>query len=252
MNCTRSALANHRAVLLGSLAAGVLFLAGMAQAANEVRLRTITVSGHGEVRAEPDRAIVQLGAESRRPALDEARAEVAGTVDAVLELTRDLQIEAKHVRATRINVQPEYSWDNDSRERRLIGYYVSRQIEIDLRDLDKLGRLLERSIDLGINQVGEPRLDSSKRRELERAALARAVEDARLNAMTVAQAANAHIGAPRTISAGANQAQPLPAARMQAVAMAEAVDASKNYQSGQMTFNGVVQIQYDLIVSVEP
>src|SRR5690606_41228399 len=66
-----------------------------------------------------------------------------------------------------------------------------------LRDLDKLGPLLERAFDLGINQVSEPQLDSSRRRELEREALAKAVEDARLNAQAVARAAGARLGAPR-------------------------------------------------------
>ena len=145
------------------------------------------MSGQGEIQAEPDRAAVTLGVESRKPKMEEARAEVAKTVDAVLKLTRDLKIDPKYVRTTRVNVQPEYNWDNNARERNLIGYYVSRQVEVDLRDLEKLGQLLERSFDLGVNQVGDPRLDSSKRHELEREALAKAVADARLNAEAVAQ-----------------------------------------------------------------
>src|SRR5690606_5099135 len=171
---------------------GILAVSPFANAA-ESGVRTVTVSGQGQIQAEPDKAIVLLGIESRRPKLEEARAEVARVVDAALKLTRDLKIDQKYVRATRINVQPEYNWDNTARERHLIGYYVSRQIEVDLRDLDKLGQLLERAVDLGVNQVSEPQLDSSKRRELEREALAKAVQDARLNAEAVAKAAGARL-----------------------------------------------------------
>ena len=126
--------------------------------------------------------------------LEDARAEVPKTVEAVLKLTRDLKIDQKNVRATRINVQPEYNWDNEARERNLIGYYVSRTIEVDLRDLEKLGQLLERAVDLGINQVSDPQLDSSKRRDLEREALAQAVQDARLNAEAVAAVCDGGVG----------------------------------------------------------
>jgi uncharacterized protein YggE len=107
--------------------------------------------------------------------------------------------------------------------------------------------LLERSTDLGVNQLGDPRLDSSKRRDLEREALAKAVEDARLNAEAVAKAAGAKIGGARTISASSGySAPPMP---MQVKAMAaRAGDASQTYQSGQMSFTGNVQIEYDLIV----
>jgi len=247
MNSRKIARTSQKAALLGAMTASAMLLSGMTHAAGEERLRTITVSGQGEVQAEPDRAVVQLGIESRKPKMEDARAEVTKTVDAVLKLTRDMQIDPQYVRATRINIQPEYNWDNNTRERHLIGYYVSRQIEIDLRDLDRLGRLLERSFDLGVNQASDPRLDSSKRRDLEREALAKAVQDARLNAEAVAKAANARIGAPRSISASSGYVQPPMPMRMKAVAMAESVDASQTYQSGQMTFNGSVQIEYDLV-----
>jgi len=238
---------------LGGIAACALLLTGMTQAAAEEHPRIIVVSGQGEIQAEPDRAIVQLGIEARKPKMEDARAEVSRTVDAVLKLTRDMNIDQKHVRATRINVQPEYNWDNETRERDLIGYLVSRQIEVDLRDLDKLGRLLERSFDLGVNQVGDPRLDSSKRRDLEREAMGKAVEDARLNAEAVAKAANARLGAPRSISASSGYVQPPMPMRMKTMAMAqESADSSQSYQSGQMTFNGSVQIEYDLIPPSTP
>lgn len=237
-----------KALQLVSIAAWALMVSLCAQAAEAEHPRTISVSGQAEIQAEPDHALVSLGIESRRPKMEEARAEVTKIVDAVLKLTRDLKIDQKHVRTTRINVQPEYNWNNDTRERNLIGYFVSRQVEVDLRDLDKLGELLERSFDLGVNQVGEPRLDSSKRRELEREALAKAVEDARLNAEAVAKAAGARLGPPRTIAASSGFVPPPMPMRMKATAMmAEAGDAAQSYQSGQMGFSGTVQVEYDLL-----
>src|SRR5688572_10591349 len=177
-----------------ALAIGACAFPVSSLAAEAERPRIVAVSGQGEVQAEPDQAIVTLGVESRKPRLEDARAEVTKTVDAVLKLTRDLKIDQKYVRATRISVQPEYNWDNNAKERNLIGYFVSRQVEVDLRDLEKLGTLLEKATDLGVNELGDPRLDSSKRRDLERQSLAKAVEDARLNAEAVAKAAGAKLG----------------------------------------------------------
>jgi uncharacterized protein YggE len=233
-----------------ALTALALACSTLASAAESERPRTISVSGQGDVQAEPDRAFITLGVEARRPRLEEARADVAKAVDAALKLTRDLKIEQKYVRSTRINVQPEYNWDNNARERNLIGYYVSRQIEIELRDLEKLGQLLERSVDLGINQLGEPRLDSSKRRELEREALAKAIADAKLNAEAVAKAAGARLGPPRTIAANSGFVPPPMPMRAKAMMASEAAaDTAQSYQSGQMEFNGTVQVEYDLIPS---
>jgi hypothetical protein len=230
-----------------------MLASAVVQGAEAERPRTISVSGQGEIQAEPDRALLTLGVESRKPKLEDARAEVTKSVEAVMKLTRDLKIDSKYVRTTRINVQPEYNWDGNARERNLIGYFVSRQVEIELRDLEKLGQLLEKSIDLGVNQLGDPRLDSSKRHELEREALAKAVADAKLNAEAVAKAAGARLGAPRTISASSGfvpPPMPMMNARL-AKAEAAADGAAGSYQSGQMGFNGTVQVEYDLIPNAQ-
>ena len=232
---------------ISTLALALLLACTATHADEEEHLRTIGVSGQGEVRAEPDRATVMLGVESRKPKLEDARAAVAKTVDAVLKLTRDLKIDPKLVRSTRISVQPEYNWGaNNANERTLIGYYVSRQVEVELHDLEKLGQLLEKSTDLGVNQLGDPRLDSSKRQDLVREALAKAVVDARQNAEVIAKAAGARLGNARTINANTEFTQP-PAPMARAMAMEAKAAGGAPYQSGEMTFNATVNVQYDLI-----
>jgi len=213
--------------------------------------RTVTVTGSGEILAEPDRATVLLGIEARKPQMAAARTEVARGVDGILKLTRDLKIDPKFVRTTRLNVQPEYDWNNPERQRKLIGYYVMRQVEIDLRDLEQLGTLLERAVTLGANQVGEVQLDSTRRRDLERQALAKAVEDARLNADVAARAGGARLGAVLSIStSGAVMPpQPMPYERVSMkAAMSSDAGRAETYQIGQMNFSATAQVSYDLIV----
>jgi len=232
---------------IATLACALLLACTAAHADQDDHPRTIGGSGQGEVRDEPDRATVTLGVESRKPKLEDARAAVAKTVDAVLKLTRDLKIDPKQVRSTRINVQPEYNWGaNNANERTLIGYYVARQVEVELHDLEKLGQLLEKSTDLGVNQMGDPRLDSSKRQDLVREALAKAVVDARQNAEVIAKAAGARLGNARTINANTEFTQ-APQPMVRAMAMEAKAAGGAPYQSGEMTFNATVNVQYDLI-----
>lgn len=213
--------------------------------------RIVAVSGSGEILAEPDRATVLLGIEARKPQLATARTEVGRGVDAILKLTRDLKIDPKYVRTTRLNVQPEYDWNNPERQRKLIGYYVLRQVEIDLRDLDQLGTLLERAVSLGANQVGEAQLDSTRRRDFERQALAKAIEDAKLNADAAAKASNTKLGAVRSINTSGAVSPPMPMAyerTMLKASMASDAGRAETYQIGQMSFSATAQVVYDLIV----
>lgn len=214
--------------------------------AEEPRPRTVSVGGMAEVSAEPDIARLTLGVEARKPSIQDARAAVTATVERVLALTRELKIDPSHVNATRIQVQPEYRWNEDDRERVLLGYMVSRQVEVELRDLDKLGALMERAVDAGVNQVGDPALDSSRRKELEREAMAKAVEDARLNADALARAAGAKLGTVRSLS-GSGNAPPVPMYRT-AMAMADAkAGPEASYQAGDMKFSANVNAEYDLV-----
>ncbi|HEX7013188.1 MAG TPA: SIMPL domain-containing protein [Steroidobacteraceae bacterium] len=244
---------NSRIVQLAALTACVL-LGGSAFAQTaEQHPRSINVNGYGEVKGEPDKATLTLGIEARKPELEAARAEVLKGVEAVLELTREMKIDQKSVRATRIHVQPEYNYlparDGSPPDRKLIGYYVSRQIEVELDDLSKLGTLIERAVDLGVNQIGDPQLDSSRRHELQREALAKAVEDARRNAEVVAKAAGAKVGAVRVLNASTPQPTPppMPMMMMRASALEASDKAAGTYQSGEMTFSSSVYVQYDLI-----
>jgi uncharacterized protein YggE len=236
-----------RRAWLASLLA-LAFAPLVVHAGDDARPRTVTVSGSGEVAAEPDLAHVTLGVEARKPTMAEARTAVAATVDRVLALTRDLRIDPKLVNATRVQVQPEYSWNEKDRKRVLLGYIVSRQVQVELRDLEQLGPLLERAVDAGVNQVNDPVLDSSRRKSLEREAMAKAVEDARLNAETLARAAGAKLGPVRTLN-GSSSAPPMPIYRRGA-AMADAAMAPEaTYQPGDMKFSAAVNAEYDLVVT---
>jgi uncharacterized protein YggE len=236
-----------RPFLFAMVLASVVFPA-QAAPGDEPRPRTVSVSGQAEVSAEPDKAYLSLGVEARRPTLQEARAEVTRTVDAVLGLCRDLRIDPKLVNATRIQVQPEYSWNDKERTRRLLGYAVSRQVEVELKDLDKLGSLLEGAVNLGVNQVGDPQLDSSRRKELEREALAKAVEDARLNAETLARSAGARLGPVRNLaSSSVPPMVPIHRNRMMAADAMAASPPETTYATGDMKFGATVSAEFDLI-----
>ena len=235
---------------LGGWLAGLVALTALSgQAwADGAPLRTVAVTGSGEVSASPDMARVTLGIESRKPTMAEARSEVSATVDRVLALTRSLRIDPKLVDSTRLQVSPDYAWNEKDRKQVLQGYVVGRQVEVTVKDLDQLGPLLEKAVDAGVNQVGDPQLDSSRRKELEREAMARAVQDAKLNADTLATAAGAKLGAVRTLN-GQSNAMPMPMYRSRPVAMAADVAGAppaETYQAAEMKFTANVSAEYDL------
>jgi uncharacterized protein YggE len=127
---------------------------------------------------------------------------------------------------------------------------VSRQVEVELRDLEQLGVLFERAADAGVNQVSGAQLDSSRRKDLEREAMARAVQDARMNAEVLATAAGVKLGTVCTLNGDAS-APPMPMYRrgpMMAMqdAAAAAPPPEASYQAGDLKFSATVRAQFEL------
>lgn len=243
-------------MLIGTLATGLLFLAGVAGPAraddHHDEPRTVSVNGTGEIRAQPDYATVTLGVSARQPTLEAARQEANKVVDGLLKITRELKIPDARVRSTRVNVNPEYEWNEPKRQRQFVGYTVTRQLIVDLRELDKLGVLMERAVTAGANFVQEPILDSSERTEFERRALALAVEDARKNAEVLARSVGMAVGPARNVSGHGNGGGPRPMPMAMArgeVAAMKADESPGTYQAGDLVFGANASVTFDLVAA---
>jgi uncharacterized protein YggE len=210
-------------------------------------LRLITVGGQGEVSVNPDHATLTLGVESRGPVLNKARDEVNATTNKFLAFAKRLGVQDKYVSTTSANIRPEYHWDNKSGERNLTGYYVSRSLVVDLRDLEKLGQLVEGAVDLGVNQVSDPTLGLADQAAAETEALKRAAEDAKHNAEVLAKTLGVKVGALRSITATELGYSP-PSPRGPALMRAEAATANgaASYSAGQVKFSTRVNAQFDI------
>jgi uncharacterized protein len=207
--------------------------------------RTVTVSGIGGVTATPDIARLQLAVVERSPSVSDAQTAAAAVTARVLALLDELRIERKYVNTTSASVQPDYRWNQVKEQQELIGYIAQRTIEVELRDLDKLGELIEGAVKAGVNQLQPPMLDSSKRRDAHREALSLAASDARANAGTLAAALGAKLGKVITINAVDTGPMPMPMMRMQAdMAMAEA--APQTYNAGDLNFEAMVTAVFEL------
>jgi uncharacterized protein YggE len=238
-----------RVTKLSVLPLWLLATLAQAQSAGVEPARGITVSGTGTVSAAPDRARVQLTVQRSNAIMGTARSEALAVVERFLDLTRKLGIETRHVRTTSAMVNPEYRWEQPSGRQVLTGYSVQRQLEVEVTDLDKLGPLIEGAVSAGVTNVTPPSLYSSRRRELNREALAAAAVDARRNAEAIAAALGVKVGALRELVAGDATPPPPPGPlpRLKVAAMAESMDAGATYEPGSLDYEAHVNATFDLV-----
>jgi len=213
--------------------------------------RSVTVNGHGEVMAVPDRARLAMAIDVTQPDLRSAQTEVNRIARDYLAQLKTLGVKDDDVSTAGLSVRAEYDYSPKTGSRRFVGYHINRGISIVVRELDKVGDVLLKATASGINSVSEPQLESSKADELQRQALAKAADDARANAKALADALGARLGAIHTLNAS-TESGPLPlvaTARFKTLSAA-APEASGNdeigFSAGQIRFSATLSADFDL------
>jgi uncharacterized protein YggE len=209
--------------------------------------RTISVSGEGTAQTTPDRAIVSLTIVARNQSVAGAQQEAAEVVARVLALAEELDIPEGRVDTMSATVYPDYRYDQVRQEQELRGYISQRQMRIEIHDLEKVGVIVERAIEQGVNQVSPPQLISSRRREAYREALEEAVEDARANAERLASALGVTLGPAIQVSAGPSYGPPTPYMRASQAGAAMAMQAApETYSAGDMSVTANITVVFEL------
>ena len=209
------------------------------------REAVISVTGDGESSMAPDMAVVTLSvvkqAKTAREALDEnnkAMKDVLGALKSGGIAERDLQTSG-------FSIQPQYNYpqpvDGQQQQPQLIGYQTINSITVRLRDLAKLGQVIDQSVTLGINQGGEIQFTNDKPDAAIEEARKNAVAEAVKKAKTLSEAAGVKLG--RVIEINENEPRPLPQPAYRATMMKEA-DAAVPVQGGETTYHVSVTVTF--------
>ena len=225
------------------LATLFLVLVSAAAIADEDVSRTISVSGIGTAETAPDRATLSLSIDARESTVAAAQQKVAEVTARVLELADAMDIPENRVDTMSATVRPDYRWNRDTNTQELIGYVAQRQMRLEVHDLEKVGLVIERAVEVGVNQVSPPRLTSSRSREAYRDALEKAVEDARQNAERLAESLGLSLGDAVQVSAGSPFRPPTPMTRAASLGMDNA--EAQTYTAGDLTVIANVNVVFE-------
>jgi uncharacterized protein len=190
----KESLINALAVILG------LFLIILAVSAIidvksklEIAENTITVSGTGTVYSKPELALLNFSVIKESKTVAEAISENTEKMNAVIDFIKEQEIDNKDLKTTSFNVYPRYEWHEtfygSTGERVLTGYEVRQSLEVKIRDMEKIGVIIEGAAAAGANQVGDLRftIDEGKQEELKKQAREEAIDKAKSKAEELAE-----------------------------------------------------------------
>ncbi len=187
-------------------------LAQSASAAAAAPARTLHVSGEGRVSVQPDVAVVYAGVTATGKELPRVTNDANAAMRRVLDAVGKAGIPAKDVQTTRHDVSVDRDWSISKGPRPVTGYTVTDEVRITVRDLARVGPVIDRVLAAGSNTLRSLSFEKDDPTPEQGRALAAAYASARAKAEALARAAGVTLGEVVTMSAG-GAARPIPLMR---------------------------------------
>jgi len=206
---------------------------------------SVTVEGNAQISVAPDRASLNLSVELDGRDLSAMTKRVAEATNAFLKVTDDLNIKRNDVMTSGVNINLRYRYENKTGRRIFDGYNISRSIQVDLKDINQLGSIIERSTVQGINNIAAPIFRASQEDQIIQNLHTLAVQDAIKRAEALIEPLNASVGKALKIDASSIQSISPPMMEMRALDMNSSL-AEQSYSVGQISYSQSVLATFEI------
>ncbi|MFU0502973.1 SIMPL domain-containing protein [Pseudaminobacter sp. NGMCC 1.201702] len=205
----------------------------------------IIVMGEGEQAVAPDMAILSLSVMREAKTARDALSANNDAMAAVIAAMKAAGIEDRDLQTSGIQIVPRYNYTNKpdgAQEAELIAYQVTNTLSVRIRDLDKTGEILDKSVTLGVNQGGGISFTNNDPSSAVTEARKLAVKDAVEKAKTLSEAAGVKLGRVLEISDQTYMPRPM---MMEAKGYARAADAVP-IQPGENAYRVQVNVTFEI------
>ena len=147
----------------------------------------LSVSTTAEASRTPDIATLSTGVVTQAADANAAMRDNATQMDKVMAALRAAGIAPRDIQTSGINLNPQYRYA-ENQPPAIVGYQASNTVNVKVRELARLGKVLDALVAQGANQINGPRFGIDQpEAALEEARLA-AVKKAQAQAQTYARA----------------------------------------------------------------
>ena len=203
----------------------------------------LSVSATAESRRVPDVATISTGVVTQAADANAAMRANAVQMDKVMAAIRAAGIAERDVQTSGINLNPQYRYV-ENQAPSITGYQASNAVNVKVRDLSKLGKVLDAFVASGANQVNGPNFEVDKPEEAYDEARVAALRKAQAQARTYADALGLKVRRIVSISeGGASFPRPMPMVRAMA---ADAMMKETAVSPGETALSVNIDVVFEL------
>lgn len=145
----------------------------------------IYFNGEGKVYTKPDVAFVGFSVVTQGTRINDVQDTNSKKMNKVITFLKSSGIEEKDIKTTNYSLYPQYIYEG-YRIPQITGYQINQTVSIKIRDLDKIGEILQGVVEVGINQVNSFYFGVENDEELKEQAREIAIKDAKEKAEKLA------------------------------------------------------------------
>jgi uncharacterized protein YggE len=203
----------------------------------------LSVSAQAEASRVPDVATLSTGVVTQAADANAALRANSAQMGQVMAAIRAAGVAEKDIQTSGINVNPQYRYAEDQPPA-ITGYQASNNVSIKVREISKLGDVLDALVASGANQVNGPSFEIDKPEAVYDEARRAALDKAQRRAEMYAKSLGMRVRRIVSISEGGGFSRPMPMMRMQAEAMD--VAAAPPVSPGETTLSANLDIVFEL------
>lgn len=234
-----------------------------------VSTNTITVSGNAEVYANPDLATMDFSVISEAATVAAAMEDNSKKMNAIIDVIKNFGVAQEDIKTSGFNINPRYDYVKESKsmsassassvsvppedtyyypsgKRVLSGYEINQTLSVKMRDMSKIGQIIEEAVASGANQTGDLQFTIDNPDSIQEQARREAIAKAKDKAQVLA----GHLGIKLGNIIGYNEGGYTPVYSMN-YAKGAAADATQEsavpvVQAGQNKIESNVSITYEI------
>lgn len=233
-------------MLAGALALGLVALGAHAQTTAPITSdggTLLSVSAQADASRAPDVATVSTGVVTQAADANAALRANAVAMEKVIATIKAAGVADRDVQTSGIGVNPQFKYA-DNQPPVITGYQASNTVNVKVRDIAKVGTVLDALVASGANQINGPTFEIDQPEpvydEARRAALAKAQARAAMYAKTLGLQVKRIV----SISEGGGFVRPQPL--MKAMAMDRAQSPETSVSPGETTLSATLDVVFEL------
>lgn len=150
------------------------------------------VTGEGKVSIAPDIAYVTVGVQAQAKTVKDVQAQLNSAMGSVTEAIKKIGIDGKDIKSENYSIYPTYDYTGS--QQRITGYNASSNLEVKIKDIEKVNAVIDGATGAGANTVGNVTFSVEDKEKAQNEARKLAVAEAKKKAENAASIAGFRLG----------------------------------------------------------